>query len=341
MGDMTSYDRMMAAIHFLPCDRVPVSPLFHYAGAPLNGKRICDYATNAQILADCSLNVYRRFQFDSVMLGTDVALEAEAIGCAVEQPENAPMHILSSIFDDNTDLSNFPLPNPAKDGRMPLLCEAVSRCKQVVGDEAFVISCANGPINNAGQFYGISELMILSLDDPERFEQVLDYSLEVSIAFSTAQIKCGADMILAGEALASPNFISPNVYREFILPRQKKWAKACHEAGGLALMHICGDAVPILGDMRNSGFDCIDIDWPVPMSKARQLTGISVRGNIDPSSVLVQGAPEDVRNAVKAVMDDAKEGGGFILGTGCDVSPATPLANLEAYVEAANLYGKL
>ena len=339
MEQMTSYERMMAALRFQPSDRVPVSPLFHYGGAKLLGKTVREYATDAQTLAECSLNVTRTFGFDSVMLGTDVAIEAEALGCPVEQPENAPMHILSSILTENTDLSAVRAPDPEKDGRLPMLLEATRRCKDAVGKEGFVISCANGPINNAGQFFGITELMYLSIDDPEMLEAVLDFSLEVSIRYSVKLMEYGADMILAGEALASPNFISPNMYRTYVLPRQKKWAEAVRKAGGLSLMHVCGNTTAILPDMKDAGFDCIDVDYPVAMSEARRLSGTAVRGNIDPSSVLVQGTPETVDAAVKAVMDDAK-GAGLILGTGCDVSVATPVENMYAYAEAARKYGK-
>ena len=339
MEQMTSYERMMAAIRFQPVDRVPVSPLFHYGGAKLLKKTVREYATDARTLADCSLHVTRTFGFDSVMLGTDVAIEAEALGCPVEQPENAPMHILSSIVHEDTDISSLSIPDPEKNGRLPMLLEATRLCKKAVGKEGFVISCANGPINNAGQFFGITDLMCLSIDDPEKMEEVLDFSLEVSIRFSTKLVEYGADMILAGEALASPNFISPAMYRTYILPRQKIWADAVRKAGGLSLMHICGNTTAILSDMMDAGFDCIDVDWPVKMSVARELSGTAVRGNIDPSSVLVQGTPEDVDLAVKALIEDAK-GPGLIIGTGCDVSVATPEANMYAYAEAARRYGR-
>ncbi len=339
MEQMTSYERMMAAIRFDPCDRVPISPLFHYAGAKLLGKSVREYATDAETLAACSLHTTKLFGFDSVMLGTDVAIEAEALGCPVEQPENAPMHILSSILTEDTDFDSLKIPDPYTDGRLPILLKATSLCKKAVGKDGFVISCANGPINNAGQFFGITELMYLSIDDPELFERVLDFSLAVSIRFSKALVEAGADMILAGEALASPNFISPKLYRAHILPRQKIWADELRKVGGLSLMHICGNTRPILADMQLGGFDCVDVDWPVKMHEARAFSGAAVRGNIDPSSVLVQGTPADVDAAVKAVMDDAK-GAGLILGTGCDVSVATPIENLYAYAEAAHKYGK-
>lgn len=336
---MTHSERMKAALALQECDRVPISPLFHYASAGYLGKTVREYATDAKTLAECSLFVQKEFDFDSVMLGTDVAIEAEALGAEVEQPENSPMHILKPLFHDDTDISSIEVPDVKKAGRLPLLTEAVARCKETVGDKGFVISCANGPMNNAGQFYGVQELMFLIMENPDRFEEVLDFSLQYAIAFSRVQIEAGADMILLGEALASPNFINPELYRDYILPRQKILNDAIHQAGAYSLMHICGHADAILKDMGEAGFDCLDIDYCVPMSKARDESGIACRGNLDPSRAFVQGTAEDVRAAVKAVMEDAKDRKGLIIGSGCDISVITPHENMYAYSQACHEYG--
>ncbi|MDR1797861.1 MAG: uroporphyrinogen decarboxylase family protein [Clostridiales Family XIII bacterium] len=339
MEQMTSHERITAALHFQPVDRVPISPLYHYATANINGYTVRQYATNPEIMAHCSADAVKRFGFDAAVIGTDVAIEAEALGSEVEQPENSPMHIISSLLNTETDFSTLKTPDPEKDGRLPILLKATELCKKELGKDGFVIACANGPINNAGQFFGITELMYLIIDDPEMFEELLDFSLAVSIRLSVRLLEAGADMILSGEALASPNFINPQLYRDYILPRQIVWANAIRDSGGFSLMHICGKTQSILEDMKGSGFDCIDVDWPVPMSEARKKSGISVRGNINPSKVLVQGNTEDVKMAVKDVMDDAKDSPGLIMGTGCDVSVITPFENLYAFAEASKQYG--
>ncbi len=340
MSTITNYERMHAAVEFKKLDRVPVSPLLHYASARYCGKKVSEYATDIKTMVDCSLYAYHRFGYDSVILGTDVALEGEAIGCKVEQPEDAPMYMKQPVIQSSSDLDRLEVPDPRKVGRMPLLLEAAKMCRKELGKEGYLIACANGPINNAGQFRGIMNLMMDSIDDPKFFERILDYSLAVSVAFSRKLIEAGADMILSGEALASPNFINPEIYRKYILPRQMMWANEAKKAGAVSLMHICGDIHPILGDLKNANFDCLDIDYKVDMSVARNATGIAVRGNIDPASVLMLGTPADIDSAVKAIMEDAKEGGGLILGTGCDVSTETPEENIAAMVKAAHEYGQ-
>ncbi len=49
---------------------------------------------------------------------------------------------------------------------------------------------------------------------------------------------------------------------------------------------------------------------------------------------------QDVINASKKAIDDAKEGGRFILSTGDQCGRDTPFENIFAMVETARTYGK-
>jgi len=83
--------------------------------------------------------------------------------------------------------------------------------------------------------------------------------------------------------------------------------------------------------MAKSGADVIDVDWMVPLEKARQLVGpdIVLCGNFDPSAVLLQGTPEDVAEAAgKYIKAGGKK---FFLMPGCEVPPATPQQNIRAF----------
>jgi uroporphyrinogen decarboxylase len=76
------------------------------------------------------------------------------------------------------------------------------------------------------------------------------------------------------------------------------------------------------------------------MKEAKDRSGTVVKGNLDPSSVLLWGTPELVLAKAKEVLEDAKAGGGLILSSGCDMAPATPFENIIAMVEASKRYGR-
>jgi MtaA/CmuA family methyltransferase len=161
--------------------------------------------------------------------------------------------------------------------------------------------------------------------------------IQNAIAFAAAQVKAGADMIGIGDAVAS--LIAPDMYKEFVLPLEQKLIAAIHsargrltaEAGAAVKLHICGNIKNHISYMAQSGADIIDVDWMVPLAKARELVGpeVTLCGNFNPAGVLFEGSPQDVADAARQCL---KTGGyKFILMPGCEVPPATPEKNIRAF----------
>jgi uroporphyrinogen-III decarboxylase len=103
------------------------------------------------------------------------------------------------------------------------------------------------------------------------FVEAGEIIIQNAIAFAVAQVKAGADMIGIGDAAAS--LITPDMYTELVLPLEQKLIEAIHEAGAAVKLHICGNISNIVQFMPDSGADIIDVDWMVPLAKARELVG--------------------------------------------------------------------
>jgi MtaA/CmuA family methyltransferase len=175
----------------------------------------------------------------------------------------------------------------------------------------------------------MTEAMLDLVDRPELFMQAGEIIVQNAIAFAAAQIRAGADMIGVGDAAAS--LVGPKLYREYVLPLQKKLFAGLHEAGGTVKLHICGNTTDIVKYMFQSGADIVDLDWMVSIDQARQDVGdeVTLCGNFDPSGILLQGNPETVAQAARECL---RAGGKkFILMPGCEVAPATPEENIRAF----------
>jgi uroporphyrinogen-III decarboxylase len=61
-------------------------------------------------------------------------------------------------------------------------------------------------------------------------------------------------------------------------------------------------------------------------------------GNID-TNLLALGTAAEVDAACRGLIEICKPGGGFILGPGCAMAPATPADNIHALIESAKKYG--
>lgn len=63
-------------------------------------------------------------------------------------------------------------------------------------------------------------------------------------------------------------------------------------------------------------------------------------GNLHTVDVMLNGSIARVEDESRNAIDDAAEGGGFILSTGDQCGRDTPFENLEAMIRIARTYGK-
>jgi uroporphyrinogen decarboxylase len=78
------------------------------------------------------------------------------------------------------------------------------------------------------------------------------------------------------------------------------------------------------------------------LAELKRLYGdkLTLKGNLHTTEVMLRGSADDVIAAGKKAIDDAGEGGRFILSTGDQCGRDTPDENLRAMVETARTYGK-
>jgi len=209
--------------------------------------------------------------------------------------------------------------------------EAVRFFRESVGGEVPVMGWVEGAISEAATLRGVNALLVDLVERPEWVKELLGLVVDNQVAFARAQAEAGADIIGLGDSIASQ--ISAEMYREFAMPYEKHIFDAVHEVGSLARLHICGNTTHILKDMPQTCADIIDLDWMVSLSDARKTYGPrqALCGNFDPVSVMFQGTPEQVRQAVSKNIQDG--GVKFFSAAGCEIPDKTPHKNLQAQAE--------
>jgi MtaA/CmuA family methyltransferase len=215
---------------------------------------------------------------------------------------------------------------------------AIRHFREQVGGEIPIMGWVEGALAEAADLRGVNEIMMDLYLNTGWLEEVLEKCVEVEIAFAKAQIEAGADIIGLGDAVASQ--ISPDMYRQFALPYERRIFAAVHDMGALARLHICGNTTHLLADMAQSGADIIDLDWMVDFGQAAEMYGDDgpvLCGNFDPVAVMLQGTPEQVREATLACL---KSGGPrCISAAGCEIPDGTPYDNLMAQAQALQEFG--
>jgi uroporphyrinogen decarboxylase len=341
MSGLTHLERMCLALDFKKPDYVPIFLNNSFAASRVIGAKVGDLTKSPELLAEALLASYRKFDYDGVRVGLDVAVEAEAMGCEANLPADAPVSIKKHILHEPEDLAKMKKPDPYKDGRMPYIIKATQICAKEIGDTGFITSLAMGPLNLASQLMGVSDLLMMFIDEPEFVEDLLDFTSEITVDYAKALYKAGAHCIVMGEAFCSVSMIGPAFYRQFVVERHKKVIEELKRSGiRYTTFHICGELEPILMDVASTGVDSMDVDAPVDMAKCRKLLGqkMAFIGNVSPAALL--NSPADQITELSKVALIGKDDLGLVLGAGCNMAPDTPFANTQAMVDAAKLYGK-
>jgi len=333
---MNGYERVLATLDYAhlkgrPSDTLAFMPITMMFAADRIGIPYGRYAADYNVLVESQLETARQFDIDHVSVISDPGREAADCGAAIHYFDDQPPSPDESnaLLRDKARLKTLAIPDPTKPGsRMNDRVQAAKLFAQKVKGELFIEGWVEGPCAEAADLRGINTLMTDFMDDPEFVHELFEFNVRMATEFAKAQIEAGCDIIGVGDAAAS--LVGPRLYRNFVFPHEKQLVENIHAFGGRVRLHICGNISRSLKEVGELGCDMIDLDWMVPLDKARAETGTKqvLAGNIDPVKCLRNSTPQDVTDAVAACHRAA--GANYIVGAGCEVPRDTPPENLMA-----------
>lgn len=344
MKSMNSLERCMAVLNGETPDRLPIVPQCFMLAVETAGLKISDVNRNGRKMAQAHIISQEKYGYDGCVIDFDDATIAEAVGAKVIYRENEPAIVDEEqpVLKDLRDVYNLSIPDPASSGRLNEWLEATRTLSDAIGDHVFIMGRADqGPFSIACLLRGTTQFMMdLLTEDKRLIDDVLDYCRRVSAVFSKAQKDAGAHVTSIGDALAGPNLISPDMYRDYALIPEQRLAKEVQDYGIPFSIHICGNTNSIIQDMGTTGAKILEVDWKLDIKEARRLVpeDTVLMGNIDPSTPLVLGTPFDVDAAVKRLIE-ATKGKRHIVSSGCAMGRNTPPENFKAFIEATHRYG--
>ena len=346
---LTSRERIRRAICGETTDCLAVAPYMYDVAAEYCRIKLRDFYSDPRIMADSQLALHEAVDQDVISIGCDNAYLAEGFGCQIRYEADEIPSIEKPAVEALKDVFSLVVPDPSSDGRMPVMLEAIRLVRQAVGETIAIRSPGTGPFALAGHLLGtqqwLYEIGMAEAGSDEANEtaiqHLLDAAADALIRFGQACSDAGADVIHCGDSLASCDMISPQTYRRFAWPQQRRVIRAWKDYGVRAtLLHICGDSTQVLKDYAATGADLIEVDHKVHLGTARQSVGeeAALIGNLDPVCVLLQGTPETVRSVAKECIQQVGPNGRYILGSGCIVPRHTPVENLREMVGVARQY---
>jgi uroporphyrinogen decarboxylase len=293
--------------------------------------------TDAGELAACSIAAAYEFDYDWVWLQVDDCIEFEVLGVGTRGDGNILRATYEYLPASENTLKSLKMPDPCKDGRMPILLEAIRKVRKEFGDTICVCGRTAAPFSSTALLYGIQEAMMLMFTDPDLFKKTCDFFVQLQGLWGRAQFEAGAHALWLGDCNAMSNLISIEQYSEFAFDPCKELIEKYREMGVLTFFHASEEKLPYIEKQVALSADVMSVGPGIDISSAKRATSgkVALMGNLDPLDVLERGTPEQVSEEAARIVQIGKDGGGYIFDTGEMVPRDTPEENMRAMIRSA------
>ncbi|NLY19518.1 MAG: hypothetical protein GX045_11470 [Clostridiaceae bacterium] len=326
--------------------RIPFAPTIYEHAAKIINVTPSQMARDPDLIVAGQLTAYRLYRHDIVSVGVDIYnVEAEALGCRVIFPLDEVLPYIDGVLlSEDTDLNELKIPDPHKDGRMPVFLEACRKIHEKIGDEVPVNGTIVGPFTLAAILRGFEDFLMDLMFEPDSARRLLKFTKQIGLTYAKAFIDCGVG-VAVNESWIAPPLLSPDLFSSIVLPFETGLIKEIKQLGLKNVALISGgDTAPIAQYLVETGTSLLMADYNTDQRAISRLCrkhGINLRASID-AKIVEYGNEEEMTAAAEKVISTCAEGGRFIFGCGV-ASYNTPAENinlLKQIVEKLNPYNR-
>jgi len=214
-----------------------------------------------------------------------------------------------------------------------------------VGNRAWWLHHAPGPWNEAVELRGFMALLTDIDDRPEFVHRLMRMITDRLKKLYWMLAQTGIQSLSMNETWVGAG-ISPEVYREFILPYEIDCTDAAHAAGLLVSFHNCGRGADFLEDVMSIGADALETitssrnsgDFELADVRRRVGDSMCLFGGFD-ERLLNSDDPSKVQDEVWRCIDAAAGEGRYILRPSGQIFHAN-LRNISTMIQTAHEYGR-
>ncbi len=347
MNDMTDreWEMIKKCAAAEPLDAVPAGFIVDSPWIPgYCGVSTIDFYTDMGLWRDC----YRKLRddFPGLLFFPDhwvefgMASEPSSFGCKLNFYHNQPVAIsrLIDSADDIELLTRLPVPDPRRDGLMPLVLNYYRRVKEPLHDEGQKIRlvASRGPLNIASFLMTIPEFCVAVKTDPASVHRLLKTTSALVIRWLEAQAEAldYVEGILVLDDICG--FFSEEEYLEFAQP----YLRQIFDYFGFPVKMFHNDnfgnryvTFPYIPEL---GVNIFNFSHLADLAEARRRLGkgVCMLGNIPGLDILTKGGPEAVYAETLRRLDAYGCKRGLILSAGGGASPGMPRENVLSFMSA-------
>jgi uroporphyrinogen decarboxylase len=353
--EMTPIQRYANVVMGIEPDRLPIFAFSaewgaHWLGYQLNK----DFAHDYKKWVHAVLANVDRISCDVCLPGYDIYnVGPDAMGAEIKFPEDALPEIRKPPIKTPKDLEKLEIPDPHKDGRMPLMLKTMELVKEKIGDIVPIMALVNGPVSWAANVRGIYDYLADLKRNPEFAKDLLEIVTDAVIEYAKAELELGLAPIIMADALATNYVLSPKQMDEYCVWAYRKIEKAIGKnnfmgtpAGDFEeqVKYLKMDiGLPAFG---LTNYTYCDRTGTEPLKEEDILKQKALAKELGVLSLVslwgqwVQvHSPKEVDEEVKRVIKLAGPELPFMVGIWY-VPLGTPVENIDAFIRAIKKYGK-
>ena len=340
-ADETKEPLLVRAAKGLPVERPPAW-MMRQAGRYMQEYRdlavkypsFRERSETTDLITEITLQPWRAFQPDGVILFSDILTPLPAIGIPFEIDDYKGPILDSPI----RDADGLKMMHALDLDMLPFVGESLSILRKEVGDTAAVLGFVGAPwtlatyIVEGGSSSTYKTIKSMAMSDPETLKSILSAVADAVGDYVGYQIDAGAQCVQIFDSWGGQ--LPPHMWEVWSKPYiQQVVDKVRSTHPGVPLTLYANGSGGLLERMATTGVDCIGLDWTIDMADGRRRVGdLAVQGNVDPAVLFA--APEAVEQAVKDVCDKAGPTG-HVLNLGHGVLVGTPEENVKVFFDAA------
>ncbi len=337
-------DRLLRALRREPVDRTPVW-FMRQAGRSLPGYRearrergMFELIRDPGAAAELTALPLRHYPVDACVLYNDLSTPFFGAGLDVELRSGVGP-VVDRPIEEPGDVDRLERYDPRRE--MDFVMEQIRLLRDRL--EVPVIAFVGAPLTlcsylvHGPRSRRLQEIKVFMWRHPEAWDRLARFWAEQQAEFALAQHEAGAAAVQVFDSWAG--VLSPDDYRERVLPHSRRLFERLEEAG-VPTIHFATGNPRLLPLLARAGGDAISVDWRVPLDEAWATIGPdrSIQGNLDPAALLA-GRGFAVRRALEVLR---RAGGrpGHVFNLGHGMPPDADPTVVRSVVDAVHEHGQ-
>jgi uroporphyrinogen decarboxylase len=188
------------------------------------------------------------------------------------------------------DFKKLVIPDPDAEERFSSIRAAL---KEAEGEIA-VVARIKDIFSQPRDLMGFEDFLMSFYLQPELAAMLMEMCVGYSTRIASHLKELGVEIVVIGDDIANNTglLVSPDMFREQVLPWFRKLVKNLKAAGLIVIKHSDGDLRAVVDDLVDTGIDCLDPIDPLghmDMAYMKQNYGsrIALKGNVDCVETLV------------------------------------------------------